>query len=192
MMSIQLKTPILERSYSSDEFENMPEFDERFELVEGRLVKKPMHTHKHSWIADIIREHYRDFDPGKKFGQMLQEVSVELGPGNVLIPDISFWTAARRWKQAEDTAAPIPDLAIEIWSEHDWETKKRQDEARSKIRRYQAAGVSLIWIINSKSQTVEVYHTDPNTPLQTFKVGDELSGEEVIPGFKLKVAEIFE
>ena len=51
-MSIQLKTPILERSYSSDEFENMPEFDERFELVEGRLVKKPMPTHKHSWIAD--------------------------------------------------------------------------------------------------------------------------------------------
>jgi len=123
---------------------------------------------------------------------MLVEVNVKLGPQNVPLPDVAFWTAARKLEGLAWRVAPVPNLAVEIWSEHDWETKKRQDEARSKIRRYQAAGVSLIWIINSKSQTVEVYHTDPNTPLQTFKVGDELSGEEVIPGFKLKVAEIFE
>ena len=123
---------------------------------------------------------------------MLVEVNVKLGPQNVPLPDVAFWTAARKLEGLAWRVAPVPNLAVEIWSEHDWETKKRQGEARAKVGKYQAAGVELIWLIHPKNKTVEVYHADPNTPTQTFTIEDELSGEEVIPGFKLRVADLFE
>ncbi len=191
-MTIQLKTPIVERTYTSDEFEKMPEFDENFELIDGRLVQKPMPVLQHGRIAKRLLLKYFAFDPDDKIGEMLQEVSVKLGHKNVPLPDVSFWTTARKLEGLPWQVAPVPNVAIEIWSEHDWETKKRQGEARAKVGKYQAAGVELIWLIHPKDKTVEVYHADPNTPMQTLIVGDELSGEGVIPGFKLKVAEIFE
>ncbi len=63
---------------------------------------------------------------------------------------------------------------------------------RAKIRRYQVAGVSIVWAINPSDRTVEVYHPDHVRPVQKLGVGEELSGEVVIPGFTMKVAALFE
>ncbi len=77
-------------------------------------------------------------------------------------------------------------------SPHDLETKKRRAEAQDKVKRYQAAGVRLIWLINPEDKTVEVYYADPTKLSQILKLDDTLSGEDIIPGFSLGVKALFE
>jgi Uma2 family endonuclease len=43
-----------EKLYTADEFEQMPEFNQNYELLDGRIVQKPMPTEEHSWIARLI------------------------------------------------------------------------------------------------------------------------------------------
>jgi Uma2 family endonuclease len=50
----------------------------------------------------------------------------------------------------------------------------------------------LIDAINPTLKTVEVFHPGQADPFQVLKVGEELSGEDVIPGFKLAVQALFE
>ncbi len=191
-MTAQARAIELERIYTNKEFETMPEFDENFELVDGRLVEGEMPGHEHSLIADIIREHYPDFDPTKTKGQMLQEISVTLDPGNTLTPDVAYWRAEHKIKGRVAGAAPRPDLAIEVLSPRDVKSKNRQEEINVKIRKYLAAGVSLVWVINPEQQVVEVYQPGQTTPIETLGIDQELDGKQVMPGFKLKVAKLFE
>lgn len=181
-----LPARLIERLYTADEFENLPEFDERYELIEGKLVKKPTPNSEHSLIARILIRQYDAFDPGEKVGRILQEVSTILNVRNTPAPDVAFWTAARKPKRSQK-AADRPDLAIEIWSPHDLDTRKRHEEAREKIQRYLSAGVPLVWAINPQNQTVEVHR-----PGQVLDKSGILSGEDIIPGFELVVGILFE
>jgi len=55
---------------------------------------------------------------------------------------------------------------------------------------YLAAGVKLVWLVNSYRRTVTVYR--PDAEPQLFNVAHEISGEPHLPGFKVAVAAIFE
>ncbi len=190
-MALPAQKAELERLYTSDEFEALPEFDERYELIDGRLVEKSMPGFEHGLIADILKETLRDFDPDRKLGLMLQEVSTRLDTKNTPLPDLSFWTTARMPKRTQG-AAPFPDLAVEILSPHDLASRKRREEVQDKIRKYQAAGVRLVWVVNPREKTVETYYPDQVGPVQTLGIADELDGADVLPGFKMAVAKLFE
>jgi Uma2 family endonuclease len=191
MTALRARTADFEKRYTAEEFQELPEFDRRFELVEGSLVEKPVPGYQHSSIARRLLKAYDRFDPDEEVGLLLQEVSTVLSVRNVPAPDLAFWKAANKPPMTVK-AAPKPDLAIEIWSPHDLDTKKRRDEALTRIRKYQAAGVPIIWAINPANKTVEVFHSDQANPFQVLEVGEELTGEDVIPGFKLAVRALFE
>jgi Uma2 family endonuclease len=161
-------------------------------LIEGRLVKKPMAGYEHNWIAEVIKYTLYQLDPHRKLGVMLTETSTTIGPKDTPMPDIAFWTAKTRPRQLIKGAAPRPDLVVEIMSPRDLETQKRRADAKAKVKRYQAAGVSLIWLIDPEAKTVEVYHSDQAVPVLVLTVNDQLAGEDVIPGFTLAVAALFE
>jgi Uma2 family endonuclease len=74
---------------------------------------------------------------------------------------------------------------VEVHSKYD-----RLIEDERKIQRYLAAGTSLIWHVNPKTQIVTVHQ--PGREPQRFTIGETLSGEDVLPGFDLPVSAIFE
>lgn len=88
-----------ERLYTADEFETLPEFDDNYELVEGRLVRKLLPNVEHSLIAHILMKQYMIFDSESKAGQVLQEVSTRLNSLNTPAPDVAFWKAERKPKR---------------------------------------------------------------------------------------------
>ncbi len=181
-----------ESFYTVEEFEQLPEFGERYDLVEGKLVKRPMPGGEHGYIADLIRDAIKLYDPQKKFGYSLQEVSVRLGPRSAPTPDISYWKAERKVKPIKE-AMPMPDLAIEIHSPGDTVSPSALQSAMLKVHRLVSAGVPIVWAVNSALKTVEIYHAgQPDHPAFTLSSDDELDGEDVIPGFKLKVDELFD
>jgi Uma2 family endonuclease len=189
-MALSARKTDFEHFYTADEFEKMPEFEDRYELVDGKLVKKDVPGYEHGHIAKIIQRKLTLFDPEEKLGEMVQEVSTKLGKKDVPLPDLSFWAIENKPKLTSG-AAPKPDLAVEVLSPHDLASKKRREDVLNKVRRYQAAGVRIVWVINPRAKTVEVYHPGQLAPVKTLRMNDQLDGEDVIPNFSIPIIDLF-
>lgn len=99
-------------------------------------------------------------------------------------PDVSYLSLERIPDGTPDVGyIPIPpDLAVEVVSPGDLAL-----EVDNKVTEYLAAGVRLVWVIYPTTGQVLVYNTTGGKILSS---ADELSGEDVIPGFRLKISEL--
>jgi Uma2 family endonuclease len=106
-------------------------------------------------------------------------------PGNVRRPDVSF-SRLQRLSLAQATTeghcSVAPDLAVEVISPND--TAYEIDE---KVREFLDAGVPLIWGVNPEQQTVEIHRA--GGPGAILRENDEISGEDVVPGFRCRVGD---
>ena len=59
-----------------------------------------------------------------------------------------------------------------------------------KLAEYFNMGVQLVWVADPKQQQVYAYRS--LTEVELFKAAEELSGGDVLPGFKTPVAALFE
>ncbi len=103
------------------------------------------------------------------------------------LPDLSFVSRERLPQRIDQNADFAPDLAVEVLSKGD-----DVSEVDKKILQYQRSGVRLIWIIHPVIQAVDVYCLKDKLKLQRLLTEDELDGEDVIPGFRLKVSRLFD
>ena len=123
-----------------------------------------------------------------RLGLVQTEVGFTLSrdPDTVRAPDIAF---VRR-DRIPPTGVPVaywelaPDLAVEVIS-----PSESAEDIREKIHEYLAAGTSLVWIIYPRRRGVEVWRADGSRV--ELPATATLSGEDVVPGFELPVAEIF-
>ena len=104
-------------------------------------------------------------------------------------PDVAFVSAAR-WplkQPAPDAAAweVVPDLAIEVVS-----PTNTAVGVHAKIIEYFDAGVRRVWVIYPKQKSIQVYAS--RTDIRGLELGDDLDGGDVIPGFRLPLATLFE
>jgi Uma2 family endonuclease len=184
----------LDRLYSLDEFEelDLPADGSKYELIEGELHVSPPAGDEHGRIGTRIVRQITLFDPDERLGRFWQATRFQVAPGFGPAPDVAFISAAHLPPTSKGAVTVRPDLVVEVWSPGDLDTRAHREQARSKIRRYQVAGVSIVWAINPSNQTVEVYHPTQVNPAQVLGVTDELSGEDVIPGFRLAVRSLFD
>lgn len=192
-MTLQLNTTDVTRTYTNEEFEVLPEFDGRFELLDGRVVAKAMPSDIHGWICDTILGEIYAFDRKRKLGAAWTNATFVIRLGWEPIPDLGYIIASRVPKiRSEKSIKVVPDLVVEVHSPGDLDSKVGYNAALNKVGKYLEAGVRIVWAINCRAQTVEVYHHGQSEPWQTLGVKDRLDGEDVIPGFELKVARLFE
>ena len=158
------------------------------ELIDGTIVRKPMGFNESVWglfIAQELGIFVKEHDLGFLSGS---DSLTRVAPGQVREPDVSFF----RWERFPDEKVPqvpivdrAPDLAIEVLSRGN--TKKEIDRKR---REFFAAGTRLMWIMNPRKKTVEVW-TDAET-CRTLTEGDTLDGGDVLPGFSIPTHDWFE
>jgi len=189
-MSIETKTPDLARTYTPAEFEALPQFDKRFELVEGKLVEKPMAGDEHGRIAERILKKYHRFDLEDKLGQMWFDTTFDVGTGWMPVPDLGFVKAGRIPPESKKSVKAVPDLVVEVQSPSDLRSQPEREAAIQKIADWRAVGVGLIWAVYPDRRIIEVYRPGQSAPLE-LNIGQELEGETLIPGFSLRLAEIF-
>ena len=99
-----------------------------------------------------------------------------------------MWLSSAR--RLEQTGVPkkffpgAPDLAVGVVSPGDtmYEIEETVDD-------FLAAGTRLVWVVNPRRRTVTVYRPGPRVSI--LKEPDQLSGEEVVPGFACTVGELF-
>jgi Uma2 family endonuclease len=108
-------------------------------------------------------------------------------PDKVCKADVSFIRLIRytaEQAQQEGHVRIAPDLAVEVISPNDL-----YYEVESKVEDYLRAGVQLVWVVNPESRTVWVRRADGTGV--TLHENDELTGEEVLPGFRSRVGDLF-
>ncbi|NWJ98713.1 MAG: Uma2 family endonuclease [Chloroflexi bacterium] len=191
MTTETIKPLDLSRTYTAAEFETLEDGEDHYELVEGKLVEMPPTGDRHGRISKRLVKHLLAFDPDEKLGQVWFTTGVKLDEKNVLEPDLTFIIANRIPSESNAALNIIPDLIVEIWSPSDVSSLKKLTAARDKIRKFLEAGVQIGWFINPHNQTVEVYHLGQTEAVALLGLEDELDGENVIPGFRLKVKALF-
>ena len=162
-----------------------------FELIEGELFEMPPPGYAHGRLAVIIANHILSFVQAQELG----EVTVESGyhpPDSrhtLLSPDVAFLSKAKAPHPFWGKYIPVmPDLAIEILSPTD-----TLRQARRKAALYLRHGTQLVWIVLPAEKGVDVCRAADGPRLNIEFVGQEssLSGEQVLPGFELKLELLF-
>lgn len=75
-------------------------------------------------------------------------------------------------------------MAVEVVSPSD-----AYIDVESKVDEYLDAGVRMVWVLNPQQRNVRVFV--PGERPQQLGLGDELTGGTVLPGFSVRVAELF-
>jgi len=113
------------------------------------------------------------------------EVGFRVGPRRLLCPDVAYVSNERDAPVEDDEFFPYaPDLAVEVLSPDN--TRPR---VRRKARAYLANGARLVWAIDTRRKNVTVFRSLGEPEILAGDV--ELSGEDVLPGFALRVADLF-
>ena len=171
---------------TAEEFMNIDDEPNRHELIKGELLTmpspKPLHGRIVVNLAIVLGVHIK----ANRLGDIHAESGyhLESDPDTVLGPDISFVSAERVNRTDEHYYDGPPDLAIEVLSPGD-----RKSYVERKLAVYLETGTRSIWLVNPRRRTVEVISSTGER--RTLHETDELV-DDTVPGFRVKVSEIFE
>jgi len=161
-----------------------------YEVVDGQVVEKTMgafETGIASLLDQILGSFARANRLGRFFGEML--FRIDIGQDLQRRPDVAFVSHAR-WpynRRVPDVPVwdMVPDLAIEVISPSDM-----MSAVLRKVHDYFKAGVTRVWVVYPEQAEVYIYSTPQQ--VQVVGVGQELDGGDLLPGFRLPVAVLFE
>jgi Uma2 family endonuclease len=176
------------RATERDLLAAMRRSDRLYELVDGTLVEKTVGLSE-SMIAGEILRRIGNFALDNALGIPAgADGTVRLLKGLIRVPDVSFFG----WDKLPGGVLPSepvpdlsPDLAVEVLSE-----SNTPEEMERKLGEYFLAGVRLVWIIDPRKRTAEVYTTPDARDVILDETG-ALDGGEVLPGFTLPLGELF-
>ena len=177
------------RPMTADELLKLPRGKFRYELIKGELLTTSPAGQEHGAVimnlAAPLDQHVKTNKLGVVFGA---ETGFKLAsnPDTVRAPDIAFIRRERieRTGIAKGYGAGAPDLAVEVLSPGD-----TAEEVSAKTAEWLNAGASELWIVSPKLRMVTAYRSLED--VSVFREGDELHGREVVPGFRMRVSEIF-
>jgi Uma2 family endonuclease len=170
-----------------EEYAQRPDDGKRYELVRGVLVEMSRPQSHHGLVVTQLAYLLKSWQRSHPGGQILVDVGhvIERGPDTVRGPDVAFVRTGRLDMRRTSWVEGGPDLAIEIRSPRD-----RRGEIGERVADYLRAGTTLVWIVDPARRNVVVrMHGAPDRVLS----GDALlDGGNVLPGFSVRVAELFE
>jgi Uma2 family endonuclease len=159
-----------------------------FELARGEVIELPSPTKPHGFVC---------FNLGRILGNFLYErgkgyltgndsgVILERAPDTVRGPDLALYEDAESFAELHPKYGEAPPrIAIEVLSPND-----RANTVLRKISDYLRCGVGMVWVIDPEIRTVTVHR--PGKAQVQLAASQELSGEDVLPGFRCPIADFF-
>jgi Uma2 family endonuclease len=184
-----MSTTTTTQQVTADELLSMPKDGFRYELVKGELIKMSPAGSEHGAIIMNLAAPLTMFVKANQLGVVFGAETgfkIATGPDTVRAPDIAF---VRR-ERIPESGIPkkfwpgAPGLAVEVLSPGD-----SFEEVAEKGADWLNAGASAVWIVSPKRRNVTIYRSP--TDMKILSENDVLEGQEVVPGFSCKVAEIF-
>jgi Uma2 family endonuclease len=161
--------------------------DRLYELIDGVLVEKAV-SDKSSMLAAELIGILREFIKPRRLGWLLAPDGYFRLFGRLMrAPDVSF---SRRDQRAggkpldHGYSRTAPALAVEVFSPGN--TVRELEQKRAEFFK---AGTEMFWIVYPEQEQIVV--ATPDCQPQALKGDDVLDGGSVLPGFTLRVGDLF-
>lgn len=165
-------------------FEDKP----HFEIIDGEKVNVPWPPARHAVLASFVvglLPCFRDNGIGAACIETLFDLQIGRSRRpNIAVVRYDRWPRSRRVPPG-DAWNVVPNLAIEIRG-----SPQPCDYLHQKLVDYFRAGVSLVWVIHPQHGQIYVYTSIKD--VRVLDLSDTLDGGNVIPGFQLPLATLFE
>ena len=182
-MSIPMRIPEGKIVLTYEDYADLPNDGNRYEILEGELAVTPAPNTKHQTASGnlffLLTQHIREKDLGKLFHA---PVDLILESASVLQPDLLFVSKARQSIITERAIEGAPDLVVEILSP----TTSRSDRV-TKAQIYARHKVAAYWIVDPEQEAVEIYLL----VMDSYRLETTLQGETPQPAppfIELKIA----
>jgi Uma2 family endonuclease len=162
--------------------------DALYELDRGVLIEMPSPGELHGVICALVAhliwgylfKRGRGYACGNDTGLLLAR-----NPDTVRGPDIMVFCES---KSLEDMSLKfcedVPQLVIEVRSPQD-----RQSRTERRVSQYQQRGIPLVWYVDPEERTITVFR--PSQFLYVLDESDEITGEDIFPDLRFRVADFF-
>jgi Uma2 family endonuclease len=175
---------------TAEEFLCLPPYDGRRELIDGKVVEMAADYLRHNYVMGNTTFHLQRFVRENRLGIVLPGdtgIVLARNPDLVRCPDVCFIARHRLPPGGipQTFTEIVPDLIVEIVSPYD-----RASEVLEKTELWLNAGARLVWTMYPTPRRVVT--TDVDRVSHTYNEGDTLTGGDVLPGFSVPVAELFE
>ena len=174
---------------TADELFDLPDDHWKYELVKGELIRMSPTGAEHGALTARVGRILDEYAEAQRSGVCCGAETgfiLQRDPDVVRAPDAAFVTADR----VPTAGLPksfwpfAPDLAVEVASPSD-----RFSDLHTKVAEFFSAGTRLVWIVEPATRTVYVYRSPHD--VQALAEHDQLSGADVLPGFRCAVGRLF-
>ena len=179
------------RQFTAEELLRMPDDGSRYELVEGELSKTAPAGDVHGYLALRIASRLERHVDANNLGRTYAAETgfkISSDPDTVRAPDAAFVSRERVEGAGKVTGywPGAPDLAVEVVSPND-----THSEVIGKSLAWLEAGSRMVLVVDPEKRTITVYRSRDEIRVLTADAGDTVDGADVVPGWKLPVAELF-
>jgi Uma2 family endonuclease len=158
------------------------------ELDRGEVIEMPPPGELHGVIATLIAHILWQFAFRRGRGHVCGNdtgLILERNEGTLRGADVIFFDEQRTLDGMERGHIDrLPQLVVEVYSPHD-----RPGRTDRKISQYLQRGIPLVWLVDPEVESVTVYR--PGQEFYVREGEDELTGHDVLPDLRLRVADLF-
>ena len=174
---------------TADELLQMPDDGFRYELVRGKLRRRPYRGQREGSVAGSMAAWLGGYVNRNRLGvaTLASGYKLESDPDHVLAPAVGVVLRERAEAvgRTDDYFPGAPDVAVEVVSLDD-----RLGDIEEKTRDYLSAGTLAVIVVDPRRRTVTVHRPDSDPDALTED--GTLAVEHVVPGWRLPVRDIFE
>jgi Uma2 family endonuclease len=179
---------VSQKLITAEEFAKMPDPPDgsKQELVRGVVETMPPPGGQHGACCSKIDRRLGNFvDDGHRGTLTCNDTGfiIERDPDTVRGADVAFWSFERLPEVPEGYIEIAPDLAVEVVSPSD-----HYSRIRKRIQEHLKRGVRLLWIVDPADRSITVYRSFQQETI--LGDNDTITGEDVLPGFTCKVADL--
>lgn len=175
--------------YTVEDLLEMEDDGCRHELIRGELITMPPAARPHGKFLTELARHIGNFLAEQAIAEAYTGDTgyiLSRDPDVLLAPDLSVIRLENLLENPPEAGFEdlVPDLVAEVLS-----PSERIGQVNYKVWEYLNAGVQLVWLIDPAQKNVTI-HT-PNQQMRVIGSDDILDGGEVLPEFRLPLAELF-
>ena len=166
---------------SADEFLDWLEPGKHADLIDGEIEMHSPVSIRHARLTNFVDSLLRQYVERESLGELFREVvAVKLGPRNVFLPDLAFYSNARLHLARETFLDGAPDLVVEVLSPTTGER-----DVGVKFAEYEQHGVAEYWILDPETLAHRFYAREGEL-LVEFAHNEPLIASRAIPGLNVQ------
>ena len=182
--------------YTVDDLDFMPEDDNRYELIGGKLIVSHAPHLDHQKLASNLHIEFGIYLRKNPIGIIVETPGIIFSLDDAVIPDLVFAThetiektVIGEGKKFEGKFNAAPELLIEILS------YGKKDIERDRVHKRELYGkyrVKEYWVVDGMFNTIEVYRLTAEglDRIKRFEIYESIE-TPLLPDFSLKLTDIF-